>query len=43
MLVWTDKELSDESTDESPFTPGSSDDYEIEKKYELVCRRYTED
>ena len=37
MTVYLDKQLSGDSTEEMPTAPESVDDYEIEKKYEMVC------
>lgn len=37
ITVYLDKQLSGDSTEEMPVAPGSVDDYEIEKKYEMVC------
>lgn len=37
LTVYIDNQLSGDSTEEMPLAPGSVDDYEIEKKYEMVC------
>ena len=36
MILYIDKQLSGDSTEEMPVAPESVDDYEIEKKYEMV-------